>query len=176
MEKCPLDARSCSTHAVTACTYRAHSGCSVAACTFVDAVFWNVDIHSRLYGSTLDVLQLLHCFLAHVLQLADMIVHIGNLNFACRPCAPGCYLATHTIYTRLSRCFAPYRLQGNHQFDILRKVKSQDVFGDFVVSCVSCLRDVCAFSTGCSLCSSNMEIWTKLVAAGLDFWISQVVL
>ena len=70
----------------------AHCGCSAAASTFVDAIFWNVDVHSSLYGSPLDVLQLLHCLFAHVLQLADMIIHIGNLHFACRPGTPGCYL------------------------------------------------------------------------------------
>lgn len=70
----------------------AQCGGSAAAGTFVDAVFWNVDVHSSLYGSPLDVLQLLHRLFAHVLQLTDMIIHIGNLHFACRPGTPGGYL------------------------------------------------------------------------------------
>ena len=61
--------------------------------TFVDAVLRYIDIHPSLNGSALDVLQLLHSLLAHVLQLADMVIHIGDLNFACCPCAPGCHLS-----------------------------------------------------------------------------------
>ena len=60
--------------------------------TFVDAVLRDVDVYSSLDGSTLDVLQLLHRFFSHVLQLANMVIHIGNLHLACGPCAPGGYL------------------------------------------------------------------------------------
>ncbi len=52
------------------------------AFTFVDAVLRDVDVNSSLNSSALDVLQLLHSLFAHMLQLADMIIHIGNLNFA----------------------------------------------------------------------------------------------
>lgn len=61
--------------------------------TFVNAIFWNVDVHSSLDGSTLDVLQLFDSFFAHVLQLADMVIHIWNFNLACCSCAPSCYLS-----------------------------------------------------------------------------------
>ena len=56
--------------------------------TFVDAVLRDVDVNSSLNSSALDVLQLLHSLFAHMLQLADMIIHIGDLNFASCSCAP----------------------------------------------------------------------------------------
>ena len=76
---------SCQVPVVEHCTCHAKG-------TFVDAVLRDVDVHPSLNGSTLDVLQLLHCLLAHMLQLADMIIHIGNLNLACCACAPSCHL------------------------------------------------------------------------------------
>lgn len=64
---------------------RRYCKCSL---TFIDAVFWDVDVHPSLNGSTLNVLQLLDGLLAHMLQLADMIIHIGNFHLTSCSGAP----------------------------------------------------------------------------------------
>ena len=132
-----------------------------AASTFVDAVFWNVDVHSSLYGSALDVLQLLHCFFAHVLQLADMIVHIGDFYLASCPGTPGCYLPqlqqTHPCASALFMHLVGGRLQCN----ALRGVMSyswQQGFADLIRPKG---RSACYLQPE----TSNMAIWTKLVGA-----------
>ena len=101
---------------MTACkASTAQCGGSTAASTFVDAVFRNVDVHSSLYSSPLDVLQLLHCLFAHVLQLTNMIIHIGDLHFACRPGTPGCHLpqSQHTLVPVPCVCTLQGRLQSD---------------------------------------------------------------
>ena len=60
--------------------------------TLVDAVVRHADVDAGLDGADADVLQLLHSLLAHVLQLAYMIVHVGNLHLASCPRAAGGHL------------------------------------------------------------------------------------
>lgn len=48
--------------------------------TLVDGVVGHVDVHARRGRRATDVLQLLHRLLAHVLQLGDVVVHIGDLQ------------------------------------------------------------------------------------------------
>jgi hypothetical protein len=60
--------------------------------TFVDAVVRHSDVDARLDCADADVLQLLHGLFAHVLQLAHMVIHIGNLHLASCPGAAGGHL------------------------------------------------------------------------------------
>ncbi len=57
-------------------------------CTLEDGVAGHADLHARLVCGQFEVIQLLDRLLAHVLQLADMVVHVGDLDLARRPRPP----------------------------------------------------------------------------------------
>lgn len=48
----------------------------------------DVDLHACLDSRHADVLQLLHSFLPHVLEFADVVVHVWDLHFAGRSRPP----------------------------------------------------------------------------------------
>lgn len=60
--------------------------------TLVDAVRVHGQLNAALQRRPVDVLQLLHSFLAHVLQLAHVVVNIGDLHLASCPRTPSCHL------------------------------------------------------------------------------------
>lgn len=60
--------------------------------TSVDGVVRDADLEATLDSCACDVLQLLHSLFAHVFQLADMVLHIGDLHLASRPGSPGGHL------------------------------------------------------------------------------------
>lgn len=59
---------------------------------FEDRIVRDIDFHASLYSGSPDVLQLLHGLFPHVLQLADMVVYVRDLDFASSPRAPRCHL------------------------------------------------------------------------------------
>ena len=60
--------------------------------TLVDAVVGHDDLQADLQRSPPQVLQLLDGLFAHVLQLADVVVHVGDLHLASCPRPPGSHL------------------------------------------------------------------------------------